>query len=294
MELANTNLIWQSDESCVEAVSTLMFFNGSQTPIRSKPSPLNISLKSIDSTELSWYLERYAQWPTGSFRKRAETVEQALPVWGQMLCESITADETASRLFHEWRSSSGRLKFTVQVNMNESVQLGHSTLPAAKLLGLPWELMHDGRNFILHGKYAVVLRRQIGSINVRPSPSELPVRILVVSPRPEDDQASYIDHRSSALPLLQALEGAVDFKVKMLAVPTFEELNQELRRFGLLKGCRFRILSAASYCRQFFCTSTAFHLTGRPSAFLDSGLPPHYCKHHLHKRMFSAVYSGSV
>src|SRR6185369_4477004 len=172
LELADTKLAWLGDECYVEAAATLKFFNGNESLTRSNPSLLSIPLKSIDTRELSWYLERYAQWPTGSFRKRAQAIEQFLPVWGQMLLKSITADETASRLFRDWHTNTGRLRFTVQVNMNESAGLDHGSLSAAKLLGLPWELLHDGRNFILHGKYAVVLRRQIGSINVRPSPSE--------------------------------------------------------------------------------------------------------------------------
>jgi len=58
-----------------------------------------------------------------------------------------------------------------------------------------------------------------------------PVRILLVSPRPEDDSAGYIDHRISALPLVTALENlGVLVNPTVLAPPTFPALQQELDR----------------------------------------------------------------
>ena len=33
-----------------------------------------------------------------------------------------------------------------------------------------------------------------------------PIRILLVTARPEDDACSYIDHRASALPLVEAMD----------------------------------------------------------------------------------------
>ena len=57
-----------------------------------------------------------------------------------------------------------------------------------------------------------------------------PIRVLLVSPRPEDERAAYIDHRISARPVVEALArlgGLAEFKV--LTPPTFPALREELQ-----------------------------------------------------------------
>ena len=56
-----------------------------------------------------------------------------------------------------------------------------------------------------------------------------PVRVLVVSPRPEDERAAYIDHRASARPLVDAfaaLGGRVELEI--LGEPTLAGLSDAL------------------------------------------------------------------
>ena len=56
-----------------------------------------------------------------------------------------------------------------------------------------------------------------------------PVRVLVVSPRPEDERAGYLDHRVSALPLVEALAtlgGRVELEI--LGTPTLAGLSEAL------------------------------------------------------------------
>ena len=56
-----------------------------------------------------------------------------------------------------------------------------------------------------------------------------PVRVLMVSPRPEDDAAKYIDHRASAIPLVHALDSLGNqAELTILSPPTFAALEREL------------------------------------------------------------------
>ena len=65
---------------------------------------------------------------------------------------------------------------------------------ATTLLAVPWELLDDGGGPLLHGKVAVGVRRRRPNRATRAVlATEPPVRILLVSPRPEDERAAYID-----------------------------------------------------------------------------------------------------
>lgn len=71
--------------------------------------------------------------------------------------------------------------------------------------------MHDGVGFLNQGDNAVHIRRRLPNYtNVTSSNAKLPIRVLLLSPRPEKSEGGgsvgYIDHRSSALPLVQAME----------------------------------------------------------------------------------------
>jgi hypothetical protein len=103
---------------------------------------------------------------------------------------------------------------------------------ATALLALPWELLHDGRAFLFQGARAVRVRRRLPSTKGYHRPLlDPPIRILLVSPRPEDDACGYIDHRASALPLTDAVEhlgGLVDLDI--LRPPTLPALRQALTR----------------------------------------------------------------
>src|SRR5207237_6370803 len=58
-----------------------------------------------------------------------------------------------------------------------------------------------------------------------------PIRILLVTARPEDESCSYIDHRASALPLVEAMESLPGLvKIHVLSPPTLPALRDELDR----------------------------------------------------------------
>src|SRR5207237_8250304 len=86
--------------------------------------------------------------------------------------------------------------------------------------------------FPLQGKNPVPVRRSLPK--QRPEKahaSSLPIRILLLSPRPEDERAAYIDHRLSARPLLDAVESLGELAaLTILNPPTFPALQQALRK----------------------------------------------------------------
>jgi hypothetical protein len=103
---------------------------------------------------------------------------------------------------------------------------------ASALQGLPWELLHDDKAYLSDGKHSVRVRRRLPNYeNLPPVVTELPIRILLLSPRPEEDGIGYIDHRASALPLVQAVESLGDLvALTVLTPPTLGALEKELKR----------------------------------------------------------------
>ena len=55
--------------------------------------------------------------------------------------------------------------------------------------------------------------------------------MLLVSPRPEEQGVGYTDHRVSALPLVEAVEGLGELaQLSVLSPPTFNALDHELKK----------------------------------------------------------------
>ncbi|HEY0323360.1 MAG TPA: TIR domain-containing protein [Pyrinomonadaceae bacterium] len=194
----------------------------------------------IEAEDLRWYLEEYFFWPIGVFRERAERIEAQLPLWGQALYQSAFAPQVAQEALNAWKQAGldGERRFSVFVE--EELPVGASveeqavaSEAASFLLSLPWELLHDGRGFLFHGNHPVRVRRRLPnrhSQTVRPT--QLPIRILLVSPRPEEElRIGYIDHRISAKPLVEAVESLGELaKLTLLTPPTFPALEEALQK----------------------------------------------------------------
>jgi tetratricopeptide (TPR) repeat protein len=103
--------------------------------------------------------------------------------------------------------------------------------------------MHDEHSFLFQGKNPVRVRRCLPKENAEESvPSRLPIRILLVSPRPEDKSAGYIDHRVSARPLVDAVESLGELaELTVLDPPTYPALGEALRRASET-GCPFDVI----------------------------------------------------
>jgi tetratricopeptide (TPR) repeat protein len=197
-------------------------------------------LGPIEAGELRWYLEQYAVWPSTYFRDRARKVEESLVTWGRLLHD--TAMPPVAHMvdvLQSWAGIDGRAgrRFSVHLDAGTEEGAPEAEAAAAKeaataLLGLPWELLHDGRGFLFQGAKPTRVRRRLPNTqNLDVSVVATPIRILLVTARPEDDACGYIDHRASALPLVDAMEALPGLvHIHVLDPPTLPALREELDR----------------------------------------------------------------
>lgn len=221
----------------VTATATLTYSPADRTarPVESRRFTFTAPLGPIDMDDLRWYLESFHLWPTGVFRERAERLEAQLPRWGEQLYQAVVATPGAQQVLDAWQQAGAARHFSVLVDSDlpdgsaaEAQAVAHEA--ATVLLALPWELLHDGRSYLFQGRHAVGVRRRLPNRQVQPpAVTDLPIRILLVSPRPETAQISYIDHRVSARPLVDAVErlGAL-VELTILTPPTLTALQQAL------------------------------------------------------------------
>jgi tetratricopeptide (TPR) repeat protein len=105
---------------------------------------------------------------------------------------------------------------------------------ATRLLALPWELLHDDDDqqggYLFLGARGARVRRRLPSHQARDAVStEPPLRVLLLSPRPEDERAAYLDHRVSARALVEALAPLGELaRLTLLDPPTWPALQAEL------------------------------------------------------------------
>ncbi len=193
----------------------------------------------IEAQELRWYLEKYAVWPSTFFRDRARKVEENLVQWGRLLHDAAMPAAHTGNVLKAWNrinDHAGR-RFSVHVDATLEAGAPDADVKTAKeaatlLLGLPWELLHDGQGFLFQGAKPTRVRRRLPSTKALDVPVvATPIRILLVTARPEDDSCGYIDHRASALPLVEAMESLPGLvKLHVLSPPTFDALGAELKR----------------------------------------------------------------
>lgn len=193
----------------------------------------------IEAEDLRWYLEKYAIWPSHYFRDRARKVEENLVKWGQLLYEAAMPVVHTANVMNAWAridNHAGR-RFSVHVDATLEDGAAESDVKLAKeaatlLLALPWELLHDTKSYLFLGARPVRVRRRLPGVEALDVPVvATPIRILLVTARPEDDACSYLDHRASALPLVEAMESLPGLvKIHVLSPPTLKALSAELDR----------------------------------------------------------------
>ena len=177
-------------------------------------------LADRDLADLRWYLERYWVWPSGPDYDRAHAVEAALPRWGKALFDAVFGrNASAMRLFADFehaRRASGAGTLVID-----------ATEP--RILRLPWELLSDEGGYLFSKQPPVQVRRRLHKtvqMNIRPFTP--PLRVLVVVSRPQG--AGFIDPRTIAAPLLDALDGLGErVAVEFLRPPTLAALTRRLR-----------------------------------------------------------------
>ena len=150
---------------------------------------------------LRWYWHSYPCWPTDHVRQFARHIEAQLADWGRTLYLTILAAPDLRPLTAAWRTVSDQWerRLVIRADLADPI--------AATVLELPWELLHDGADFLIQGKQPVQFVRQMAGGGDVFAPTPAPLRILSVSPRPDTEPTGHPDHRRSALPLLEALDG---------------------------------------------------------------------------------------
>lgn len=194
----------------------------------------------IEADDLRWYLEDYAVWPSPLLADRARRIESQLEAWGRQLHNAALPASSMAEVLKSWAAVDAApvaRRFSIEVDGTpdpdtpeaEALEMREA---ATQLLALPWELLHDGRNYLFQGAKPVRVRRRLPNEHPVPVPVlATPIRVLLASPRPEDEACGYIDHRASAAPLVEAMEAlAGQVELQLLAPPTLPALREELDR----------------------------------------------------------------
>jgi tetratricopeptide (TPR) repeat protein len=218
------------------ATAQLIYRASHSRDIESKSFTFTAPLGPIEMEDLEWYLEKYYIWPIGVFQEKAKRIESKFPQWGKSLFDAAMPP-ICDHVLEYWErvkdDSDRRFSVLVDDELPDGAQTENQRqTKQAKtlLLNLPWELLHDGKSYVMMGAEPLIVRRQLvnrKSFDV--CVAEPPVRVLMVSPRPEDDKAEYIDHRASAIPLVRALDTLGDkAELTILSPPTFDALEGAL------------------------------------------------------------------
>jgi tetratricopeptide (TPR) repeat protein len=196
-------------------------------------------LGPIEAEELGWYLERWPVWPNPLVADRAKQVEANLIAWGQALHGAALPLQPTANVLQAWAGVEAGASRRFSVSVDDSLLLGSSEAEknvaqeaATALLALPWELLHNGDGFLFQGGRPTRVRRRLPNKRTLAAPVVAPpIRVLLITARPEDDACGYLDHRASALPLVAATEelGEV-LRLTLLHPATYSALEAELAR----------------------------------------------------------------
>ena len=173
--------------------------------------------------KLQWYVEEYRKAPAdAAFTQLGREVEALLPAIGKRLYQQLVRCHT---LVDTWR-----------LHPAEQHQVSIiSNLP--RLLALPWELLHDDFGYLaVRSRFSLVRRLIQSSLLAFSLPFEPPLRILLVTSRPDDIR--FVDPRSIAREVLDAIQHLIDggaihehaITLEFLRPPTLDALRRRLNQ----------------------------------------------------------------
>jgi len=167
---------------------------------------------------LRWYLEQYwEQFYEAGSTARGKQVENFLADLGRELYRQVFGSEEASTIVNKW----------LQIPAKQHQISIISSIP--RVLSLPWELLHDDDFLTLRHGFSLVRRLSENKIAGSAVSVELPLRVLLVSPRPHD--LDFIDPRIIAREMLDELQEQIEagkIVVEFLRPPTLKALNDRL------------------------------------------------------------------
>jgi hypothetical protein len=109
-------------------------------------------------------------------------------------------DAYTSEVMIAWRRIDSQVGRRFSVRVDAALEAGTPTAEvemarevATHLLGLPWELLHDGDGFLFQGAKPTRVRRRLPNTRVLDvSVLAPPIRILLITARPEDEACGYL------------------------------------------------------------------------------------------------------
>ena len=205
--------------------------------LESEPFDFISPLGPIEADELKKYIEEYPRYPFFElYEKEAGAIADKLPVWGRQLLAALTAE---TGVLDEWLKHADATERRFSIKMDHRLpksatdeERAAANEAAGLLLSLPWEILHGERGFLFQGHQPARVRRRLPNRQrMELPPLQSQVRILLLSPRPEDDRVGFIDHRISPKALLDATERLGSLaELTILDTPTFPALVEALRK----------------------------------------------------------------
>lgn len=241
LELSDPQIHVVNGQHCTTATAKVIFVpsHHASPRVESKRFVFKAPFGPIGTGDLRWYLEMYSVWPVGIFKDRANQIAAQLPRWGQALFEAVLGTSATKDVLYAWQNvpEQAEHRFSVSIDYDSPEVAGQQNIftawqAACQLLGLPWELLHNDSSYLFHGRRPVCVRRRLPNRSwQRPIRTQLPLRILLISPRPEDDWTRHIDHRVSARPLVEAMESLGELvTLTVVSPPTLLALQQALQQ----------------------------------------------------------------
>jgi hypothetical protein len=241
LELTHPHVIEEAGTRRAAAEAQLIYHPADrrERDVESDRFPFKAPLGPIEAEELRWYLEKYCLWPIGQvYQERAAKVEASLPAWGQLLYQAVAEKQSVQEVLRPWETlpQGVERRFSIFVDSrlvegSPEEKQAEADEAATVLLRLPWELFNAGRGYLLAGAKPVLVRRRLPNRRQFDRVvAEPPIRVLLVSPRPEDKGVDYIDHRVIAQPMTEALGDLGDLaELTVLSPPTFPALQAALQ-----------------------------------------------------------------
>ena len=241
LKLTNPHIVEEAGTHRAAAEAQLIYSPADrrERDVESERFLFKAPLGPIEAQELRWYLEKYCLWPIGQvYEERAAKVEESLPAWGQLLYQAVAQKQSVQETYRPWETLPPEVdrRFSIFVDPrllegSPEERQAEASEAATLLLGLPWELFHDGRGYLFQGARPVQIRRRLPSQHYFPRLiAEPPIRVLLVSPRPEEDSTGYINHRVIAQPMVEAIGELGELaELTVLSPPTFPALQTALQ-----------------------------------------------------------------
>ncbi len=217
-------------------------------------APLAWPLDADALEDLRWYLEDYLLAPYGVWEERGPAIREKLAGWGDLVFGSVFGGGPARDAYQRARDRGLEVVF-------------RSVAPA--LLGLPWELMRDGKGPVAMGAGGISR-----SLPVADGAGTLEVpggklRVLMVISRPAG--ASDVGYQMVARPLLERLEAVRgEVSLTVLRPPTFDALRDAVRQ-AADAGQPFHVVHFDGHGAMLGRPTGGGSIAGRPAMMTNSG-----------------------